>query len=128
MSNAAEATATERRIKYVCDTCGEDEGSIYWDATAYWDAEKQAFVASDDINDTAYCGTCGGEGCADVVDMDTGEKLKQGPDNWTYLPIAEADALWAAARDFHQAKRTEAEAQRRALETANLLAADHPTA
>lgn len=113
-----------RRIKYVCDTCGEDEGSIYWDTTAWWDAEKQAFVASDDINDTAYCGTCGGENCAGVIDADTGAKLKQPPHSHEWLPIAEAQALWDAHHEGYATSYAKRIEERRTTEIAEAMAAD----
>lgn len=106
-----------RRIDHVCKECG---GSMYWDATAYWDAEAQEWAAGDP-NDFNACQDCGSENSAKVIDIDTGEELDTGPTDRTWHPKDEAKALWDAWR-AENAKAQEAEQQERAvlkLATAN---------
>jgi len=48
--------------KWICSECGEE--SIYWDASAYWDNDKQELTMSDAVStqDKNFCGDCGAEG------------------------------------------------------------------
>lgn len=110
-----------RRIKYVCASCGGDEMS--WDATARWSEADQEFEMSGDVCDTSYCDDCGGEAREKVLDLDTGEELKQPPRGMEWLPVAEADALWDEWRADGERERAERKAMAQAEENAAALAA-----
>jgi hypothetical protein len=47
--------------KWVCGKCGEQ--AIYWDASAYWNAETQKLEMSDGAceSDKNFCGDCDAE-------------------------------------------------------------------
>lgn len=51
----------EPKKKWVCNECGSE--SIYWDASAYWDAETNKLEMSDAVctSDNNFCGDCGAE-------------------------------------------------------------------
>lgn len=112
----------KRKINFICSECGES--ALYWDSSVFWDVGEQDYRSSDDIGDTAICGDCGAEDCEKAVDVETGEELKQPPLGYEWVPIEQAERAWAA----HYARQSErAEARRaelKALDTANLLAAD----
>jgi len=61
MSNA------EKKIIYICKRCGSDQ--ITFDATAYWDVEKQDFVLTS-TQDASWCGGCDGEASVDEVEVE----------------------------------------------------------
>ena len=101
------------KIKHICDECGE---SVYYETTAYWDADTQAFMFSDDFDQRAYCGDCGAEDCLKVVDRDTGEELDTMPHTGEYQPLAVSQTAWAKcyqalleARDRNRQNKAELE-------------------
>jgi hypothetical protein len=80
----------KRQVRFECQYCLED---VYFDTTAYWDADMQCYRFSDDFNSNyAYCGDCGGEDCLKVVDITTGDVLGLSTDQETWIPLDQAKA------------------------------------
>lgn len=124
----------ERRVTYKCLHCQKqgDEGSIYWDASTYWDEETQRFEASDDPNGDSFCGECGGERTATPYDIDTGEELRENIYGLTprvqFVTLPEHNAARDAYHARFQAERDNRAMESKATEIANLLAADQERA
>lgn len=116
-----------RKIDFICEHCGPEEGSIYWDATTYWNAGSQEYESDGEPMGDSFCGNCGGESCAQAVDVETREILALNPDNYReWIPVAEAEAIRAANRAKYEANRRavriQQEAERLALANAEAMA------